>query len=197
MTQAAAARRGPHVQSGVGRGEAAGVDLAAGRHERQEVQQLLVGVSHRVGLDQGAVDLLHPHVLGAGDDDVLDGVVVDEGLQPTQAEQCVVDRDSHRVLLVHRPRCLAVVQSVGGGGLQQFLDDRAAKLALGLGVHAPLLPQCRRELVRGLRTQHRDLVPVDAPGCDDGRAGRDRRDGRRGRDGSSPDRRGAADRPGE
>ena len=87
------------MQPRLGLGEAACIDLAAGGEEDQEVDQLLVGVGHRRAVDQRAVDEFEQDVVVAGDDDVLDAVVVDERLEAAEPEEGVEDRPSQRVLL--------------------------------------------------------------------------------------------------
>ena len=102
----------------------------------------------------------------AGDDDVLDPVVVDQRLQPPQPEQGVEDRLRDSVLLRHRPRPVAGGQVLLGLGLQQVKDDGAAQLLLSLPVQmARLLAQRSAQPLRRLRPQPRHQRPVhpDAP----------------------------------
>lgn len=68
-------------------GEPTSVDLAARGQEDEEVLQLVVGVRYgRADFDR-SVDELEQHVVVAGDDDVLDPIVVHQRLEASEAEE--------------------------------------------------------------------------------------------------------------
>ena len=145
------------MQARLGLGERAGVDLAAGGQEDQEVDQLLIGVRHRRALDEGAVDQLEQDAVVADDDDVLDPVVVDQRLKPAEPEQGVEDRLSRRLLPNGAPRALAGIGSIGHRRLDQVKDDRAAELLLSIPVEPATVRGDRlAQLLGRLGTQRGD-----------------------------------------
>jgi len=108
-----------------------GVDSEKGRggfgtagQEPQKVDELLVGVRDGRARDPPAVGELEEDFLTADDVDVLDSVVVDEGLQPTEPEHGVEDRVREGVLLHRGPRAAPGGDGVGDVLLEQVVDDR-------------------------------------------------------------------------
>lgn len=94
-TQAVAASRDPPSSFMCSRGvdslNGSRVGLAAVGQEAQEVDQLLVAVGHRWSWDPAAVGELEQYLATAQDEDVLDAVVVDQRLEPTEPEDGVED----------------------------------------------------------------------------------------------------------
>jgi hypothetical protein len=118
------------MQTRLGLGEAAGIDLAARGEEDQKVDQLLIAVGHRRAVDQRAVDQLEDDVVVAGDDDVLHPVVIDQRLEPAEPEQRVEHRAGQGSLLRHRPGGPSGVDGFRERRLDEVEDDRAAHLLL-------------------------------------------------------------------
>ena len=101
-------------------GERARVGLRPVGQEPQEVDQLLIGVGDRRARDPGAVDQLEQDPVRAEDDDVLDPVIIDQRLQPAQAEHRVEHRLPHHRPLPPAPGRLAGGDRVGGVLRQQL-----------------------------------------------------------------------------
>ena len=98
------AARQAQVKAGPGLGEGA---VLAGSEIGEELAQLVLGVGDGRCGDHGAVGLLQPHrAVGprGDDDDVLDLGLIDEWLQPAQAEQGGLQGLLESLLLRCRPR---------------------------------------------------------------------------------------------
>lgn len=105
-----------HVQLG-----AAGVEPSLARAQMEsgvahQLDELVVAVDHRVHALLHAADPLDPDVVGAVDVDVLDGRVVQQRLQLSEAEEGVEDGLGERLLLL-----LAEGGAQGNAGAEALL----------------------------------------------------------------------------
>ena len=88
-----------------------------------ELDQLVVGLGHRVVQFLAAVGIPDEHLVAAVDVDVLHVGVVEQRLQPTDAEQGRVDRRRCPLLLVGS-RWRAPLADLGAGMVFEHLDDQ-------------------------------------------------------------------------
>ena len=130
------------VQHGVGAREGPLAAAALGGEEREELDELLVGVGDRRPDLAATVGVQQQHAVVAGDLYVLDVRQVHERLQPAQTEQAVEDGGGQRLLVVevHQARAVQCVRT--GVVLEQAPDDRPPELAPVLLVDAGARRSC-------------------------------------------------------
>ncbi len=119
------ARAVGHLQRQAGRAEieTALADPHAGRRGAQHLDQLVVGVRDRPDSFPPAVRIADPHDVTAVGVDVLDLGVVQQPLEPVQAEQRVEGRPGQVVLLVARHDRGPDGEGLPGAALQRLSDQ--------------------------------------------------------------------------
>lgn len=127
------------VQPGVGLAERARIGLGAGPDEGQKLLQLTIGLGNRRTLTQAAVLILQEHAVAAVHLDVLDALVLEEGLEPAEPEHRIEDGLSHALFLVDITH--------GGSGVQRYTRVFVEQVLDDLGATFTLL--CGREVLGG------------------------------------------------
>ena len=127
----------------------------------QGFDELGVGVGHRWAALLASIGVGEPDLVVAVDLDVLDVGVVDERLQPAQAEQCGHHGVGERVLLVHGPRLLAVVHPLDAPTGEDIGEQCPTELAPSLRIGQWFGLQPGSELLGHLAPYLTDQLMVD------------------------------------
>ncbi len=106
-----------------------------GGQDLDELDQLLVGLGHRLPHELLAVGIADEHLVAAVDVDVLDLGVVEQRLQTPHAEQRRVNARRERLFLLDRGRGAAETDLAARVLLQHLRDQRPGELALVLARH--------------------------------------------------------------